>query len=60
MRKLLTLNKDGKLSLRGANGESQVVPLRRTYNVLLLVDVSGSMAVMDTLADGRVSLSEDG
>lgn len=60
MRKLLTLNKDGKLALRGANGESEVVPLRRARNVLLLIDVSGSMAVVDTLADGRVLVDEDG
>jgi uncharacterized protein with von Willebrand factor type A (vWA) domain len=60
MRKLLTLNKDGKLALRGANGESEVVPLRRAHNVLLLIDVSGSMAVIDTLADGRVLVDENG
>jgi Mg-chelatase subunit ChlD len=43
MRKLLTLNKEGKLSLRAADGAETVVqPGRR--NVLLLIDVSGSMA----------------
>jgi Mg-chelatase subunit ChlD len=43
MRKLLTLNKDGKLSLRAADGVEAVV---RTSprNVLLLIDTSGSMA----------------
>jgi Mg-chelatase subunit ChlD len=43
MRKLLTLNKEGKLSLRAADGveiELQTSP----RNVLLLIDTSGSMA----------------
>lgn len=43
MRKLLTLNKEGKLSLRAANGvETEVRTSPR--NVLLLIDTSGSMA----------------
>ena len=43
MRKLLTLNKEGKLSLRAADGvETEVQTKRR--NVLLLIDTSGSMA----------------
>src|SRR5215469_10589671 len=43
MRKLLTLNKQGKLALRAANGvETEVRSLLR--NVLLLIDTSGSMA----------------
>jgi Mg-chelatase subunit ChlD len=43
MRKLLTLNKEGKLSLRAADGVETEV---RTspHNVLLLIDTSGSMA----------------
>lgn len=42
MRKLLTLNKEGKLSLRAANGvETEVRTSPR--NVLLLIDTSGSM-----------------
>jgi len=43
MRKLLTLNKEGRLSLRAANGaETEVRTSPR--NVLLLIDTSGSMA----------------
>jgi Mg-chelatase subunit ChlD len=43
MRKLLTLNKEGKLSLRAADGvETEIRTLPR--NVLLLIDTSGSMA----------------
>jgi Mg-chelatase subunit ChlD len=43
MRKLLTLNREGKLSLRAADGvETEVQTSPR--NVLLLVDTSGSMA----------------
>jgi Mg-chelatase subunit ChlD len=43
MRKLLTLNKEGKLSLRAADGgETEIRTSPR--NVLLLVDTSGSMA----------------
>src|SRR5579862_7098320 len=43
MRKLLTLNKAGKLSLRAADGaETEVRTSPR--NVLLLIDTSGSMA----------------
>ena len=43
MRKLLTLNKEGKLSLRAADGvETEVRTSPR--NVLLLIDTSGSMA----------------
>lgn len=43
MRKLLTLNKEGKLSLRAADGvETEVQTSPR--NVLLLIDTSGSMA----------------
>src|SRR5215472_8116299 len=43
MRKLLTLNKEGKLSLRAADGiENEVRTSPR--NVLLLIDTSGSMA----------------
>jgi Mg-chelatase subunit ChlD len=43
MRKLLTLNKAGKLSLRdGAGAEREV--LTRRHNALLLIDTSGSMA----------------
>ena len=42
MRKLLTLNKEGKLSLRAADGvETEVRTKRR--NALLLIDTSGSM-----------------
>lgn len=43
MRKLLTLNKEGKLSLRAADGVETEVQTRRR-NVLLLIDTSGSMA----------------
>src|ERR1035441_4086134 len=43
MRKLLTLNKEGRLSLRAADGvETEVRTSPR--NVLLLIDTSGSMA----------------
>lgn len=43
MRKLLTLNKEGKLSLRAGDGvETEVRTTPR--NVLLLIDTSGSMA----------------
>lgn len=43
MRKLLTLNKEGKLSLRAGDGvETEVRTSPR--NVLLLIDTSGSMA----------------
>ena len=43
MRKLLTLNKEGKLSLRAADGlETEIRTSLR--NVLLLIDTSGSMA----------------
>jgi Mg-chelatase subunit ChlD len=43
MRKLLTLNKEGKLSLRAADGiETEVRTSPR--HVLLLIDTSGSMA----------------
>src|SRR5579863_1439861 len=43
MRKLLTLNKQGKLSLRAADGvETEVRTSMR--NVVLLIDTSGSMA----------------
>jgi Mg-chelatase subunit ChlD len=43
MRKLLTLNKEGKLSLRAADGvDTEVRTSPR--NVLLLIDTSGSMA----------------
>lgn len=43
MRKLLTLNKDGKLALRSGNGRESVIE-RRASNVLILLDTSGSMA----------------
>jgi Mg-chelatase subunit ChlD len=43
MRKLLTLNKEGKLSLRAADGAETEVQTKRR-NVLLLIDTSGSMA----------------
>lgn len=43
MRQLLTLNKDGKLALRSANGSETVVE-RGLSNVLVLLDTSGSMA----------------
>ena len=43
MRKLLTLNKDGKLALRSGDGRETVVE-RRASNVLILLDTSGSMA----------------
>src|SRR5215472_3499214 len=43
MRKLLTLNKDGKLSLRAADGTETAVR-SSPRNVLLLIDTSGSMA----------------
>jgi Mg-chelatase subunit ChlD len=43
MRKLLTLNKEGKLSLRAADGvDAEIRTSPR--NVLLLIDTSGSMA----------------
>jgi Mg-chelatase subunit ChlD len=42
MRKLLTLNKEGKLSLRAADGVE--IEVTRHRNVLLLIDTSGSMA----------------
>jgi Mg-chelatase subunit ChlD len=43
MRKLLTLNKEGKLALRSGDGSETVIE-RRASNVLLLLDTSGSMA----------------
>ena len=43
MRKLLTLNKEGKLSLRGADAAETEVQTKRR-NVLLLIDTSESMA----------------
>ena len=43
MRKLLTLNKEGKLSLRAADGADTEIQLKQR-NVLLLIDTSGSMA----------------
>jgi len=43
MRKLLTLNKDGKLALRSGDG-SETVLERSVSNVLILLDTSGSMA----------------
>jgi Mg-chelatase subunit ChlD len=43
MRKLLTLNKAGKLSLRAADGVETAVQTS-PRNVLLLIDTSGSMA----------------
>ena len=43
MRKLLTLNKEGKLSLRAADGVETEVR-GSPPNVLLLIDTSGSMA----------------
>jgi len=43
MKKLLTLNKEGKLSLRAADGGEIEVQLKQR-NVLLLIDTSGSMA----------------
>jgi Mg-chelatase subunit ChlD len=43
MRKLLTLNKDGKLALRSGDGSETVVE-RRASNVIILLDTSGSMA----------------
>lgn len=43
MRKLLTLNKQGRLSLRASDGTDTEVQTRRR-NVLLLLDTSGSMA----------------
>jgi Mg-chelatase subunit ChlD len=43
MRKLLTLNKAGKFSLRDSAGADREVQTRR-HNALLLVDTSGSMA----------------
>jgi Mg-chelatase subunit ChlD len=43
MRKLLTLNKTGKLSLRDSSGADKEVQTRR-HNALLLIDTSGSMA----------------
>ena len=42
MRQLFTLNKDGKLALRSANGSEAVVE-RRLSNILVLLDTSGSM-----------------
>ena len=43
MRKLLTLNKDGKLALRAADGVETEVRIS-SRKVLLLIDTSGSMA----------------
>ena len=43
MRKLLTLNKEGKLSLRAADGADTEIQLKHR-KVLLLIDTSGSMA----------------
>lgn len=43
MKQLLRLNKDGKLALRSADGSEKVLE-RRSANVLLLIDTSGSMA----------------
>jgi Mg-chelatase subunit ChlD len=43
MRNLLTLNKEGRLCLRAANGVETEVQTRRP-NALLLLDTSGSMA----------------
>jgi Mg-chelatase subunit ChlD len=43
MRKLLTLNKAGKLALRDGAGAEREVRTRR-HNALLLIDTSGSMA----------------
>jgi Mg-chelatase subunit ChlD len=43
MRKLLTLNKDGKLALRSGDGSETIVE-RCASNVLILLDTSGSMA----------------
>jgi Mg-chelatase subunit ChlD len=43
MRKLLTLSKEGKLSLRAADGVDTEIQTKRR-NVLLLIDTSGSMA----------------
>lgn len=43
MRKLLTLNKEGKLSLRAAGGD-EIEVRTSPRNVLLLIDTSGSMA----------------
>ena len=43
MKQLLRLNEDGKLALRSADGSEKVLE-RRSANVLLLIDTSGSMA----------------
>lgn len=43
MKQLLRLNTDGKLALRSADGSEKVLE-RRSANVLLLIDTSGSMA----------------
>jgi Mg-chelatase subunit ChlD len=43
MRRLITLNVEGRLSLRAANGD-ETEALRSRPNVLLLIDTSGSMA----------------
>src|SRR5690349_1807047 len=52
MKKLITLNDDGRLALRGANGSMTEIPPRRTPNALLLIDVSQSMCFIDWLTDG--------
>jgi Mg-chelatase subunit ChlD len=43
MRKLITLNEEGKLSLRAADGAQTELQIKHR-NVLLLIDTSGSMA----------------
>jgi Mg-chelatase subunit ChlD len=59
MRKLLTLNKDGNLALKDSKGETVIAP-RRTPNVLLLLDVSASMAAIDALPGGQYLTDPDG
>jgi Mg-chelatase subunit ChlD len=58
MRKLLTLNKEGKLSLRAADGvETELRTSPR--NVLLLIDTSGSMAgaKIEQARDGAIDFA---
>lgn len=53
MRSLITLNKEGRLSLRAANGvETELLPNRP--NALLLIDTSESMA------GGKIEQAKDG
>lgn len=59
-KKLITLNKDGRLALRNEDGTQRVIPPRRTPNVLLLIDVSASMSYIDSLPGDRMLYDSDG